>query len=195
VDRIAVINTLIEARGYRRYLEIGCQNDECFSRVPAPDKVGVDPFSGGTLRMTSDAFFAEAHDPFDLIFIDGDHHHDQVFRDVINALERLAPGGTVVMHDCLPPDAIHEALDLCGTAWRAFAKIRCRPDVEAFTGEFDFGVGILRKRSNLLPIQIDAPMGALTYADFVAHRDLWMRPHPAEVVAQLLVMPAEAWSG
>ena len=36
-------------------------------------KIGVDPVSGGNLRMTSDHFFKENKEKFDLIFIDGLH--------------------------------------------------------------------------------------------------------------------------
>ena len=86
MDRIEVIQALIDGRGYRRYLEIGCAGDECFSRVRAAYKVGVDPVVGGTLRMASDEYFAMAVETFDLVFIDGDHRHPQVFRDVCHAL-------------------------------------------------------------------------------------------------------------
>ena len=193
VDRIEVINFLIDARGYRRYLEIGCQYDVSFHAVRAAEKVGVDPASGGTLRMPSDEFFALAVEPFDVVLIDGDHHHDQVFRDVCHALRLLRPGGVVVMHDCLPPTAGHEALSLCGTAWRAFAKTRERPDIESFTGDFDFGVGIVQKRRNSAPVRIDRPMAALTYADFTANREAWMRPLSPDGVKILALTGPDAW--
>jgi hypothetical protein len=194
VDRVVVLNTLIEARGYRRYLEIGCQADVCFSLVRAPDiKVGVDIASGGTLRMPSDEFFALASEPFDLIFIDGDHRHEQVFRDISNALRLLAPGGAIVMHDCLPPTPEHESPDLCGTAWRAFAKTRERHDLESFTCDFDFGVGVIRRHRNTTMVGIGRSMDQLTYADFVANRESWMRPHGPDAVMALLTMGAENW--
>jgi hypothetical protein len=194
VNRIDVINGLIRARGYKRYLEIGCHLDACFSAVEAAEKVGVDPVSGGTLRMKSDEFFDRNVDTFDVVFIDGYHHHDQAWRDIRGSLAILNPGGAIVMHDCLPPDAAHEALDLCGTVWRAFAKARCLPDLEAFTGAFDYGVGIIRRRRNVLPIRIDATMDQLNYDHFLANRELWMRPHSAAAVTQLISMPNSDWS-
>lgn len=186
MNRIEVIQKLIAIRGCRRYLEIGCQKDVCFSKIDVPVKVGVDPQSGGTLRMGSDEFFAMAREPFDLIFVDGDHHHDQVFRDVCHALRLLTPAGVLVMHDCLPPDARHEGLDLCGTAWRAFAKIRERLEYEAWTCDFDYGVGVVQCSTNSAPIKVGRPMSALTYADFVANRSAWMRPQSAANVVTLI---------
>ena len=47
----------INKQNYKSYLEIGCDNDENFSRISIENKIGVDPSKGGTLRMTSDEFF------------------------------------------------------------------------------------------------------------------------------------------
>ena len=193
MDRVEVINTLIELRGYHRYLEIGCQYDVTLGAVRAAEKVGVDPVSGGTLRMTSDEFFSMATEPFDIVLIDGDHDHDQVFRDLCNSLRLIRSGGAVVMHDCLPPTLEYEGLHLCGTAWRAFAKTRERPDLESFTGDFDFGVGIVRRHRNSAPIRIDRPMSALTYDDLTANREAWMRPLSPDDVSALLRLPSESW--
>lgn len=177
MNRTQTILMLIEARGYKRYLEIGCDDDTTFSHIPI-EKIGVDPVRGGTHRMTSDAFFAQHGDArFDIIFIDGDHRHPQVMKDVENALSVLLPGGCIVMHDCLPPDANHEAPYLCGTAWRAFAKLRERVDLDCVVGDYDYGVGIVRRGPNLAQLTSPLPaMDAMTYQQFVENRARWMRP-------------------
>jgi hypothetical protein len=175
-SRMDVINTLIEMRGYKRYLEIGCQSNLCFDLVFAETKVGVDPKRGGTHRMTSDRFFRSNHEQFDIIFIDGDHHHEQVFKDVVNAMIRLAPGGAIVMHDCLPPDAEHESRSRCGTAWRVFAEMRSKKNVDSITADLDYGVGIIRLGTNPDQIELPCNMYALTYEHFTQNRERWMRP-------------------
>jgi len=193
-SRIDAINLFITKRGYESYLEIGCASDACFSRIKAKHKVGVDPASGGTVRKTSDAYFDEAiaaGEKFDIIFIDGLHHHDQVFRDVENSLACLNRGGAILMHDCLPPNAAHELdpttgeITLCGTTWRAFVQFRQRLDLDAVCGDFDYGVGLIRRVKNPLPITIAKPMDKLTYADFEANRQTWMRPQPVSVFREL----------
>lgn len=193
MNRIDVINTLIAARKYNRYLEIGCQADIAFQAIAAAHKVGVDPFSGGTIRTTSDAYFATTTELFDLIFIDGDHHHAQVLRDIKNALFHLAPGGSIVMHDCLPPDARHEGLDLCGTAWRAFLQARERPQLESFTCDFDYGVGIVRPFPNSAIVKTNLNVETLSYSDFVKHRTEWMRPISAAMFMSLASAPDSQW--
>ena len=82
-----LINKIIQKKGFTSYLEIGCYQDETFSKVKIEKKVGVDPISGGTLRQTSDAFFSTNRDFFDLIFIDGHHVYDQVIKDINNSIK------------------------------------------------------------------------------------------------------------
>jgi len=179
--RVDIINHLISTRGYRRYLEIGCQNDWSFSRVAVAEKVGVDPVSGGTVRMKSDAYFSALwlvteKPSFDVVFIDGDHHHAQVLRDVENALEFLAPGGAIVMHDCLPATPEEEKPNFCGTAWRAFVKMREHLGLDAITADMDHGVGIIRRGRNPDPIRVGRALERLTFATLQRNRERWMRP-------------------
>ena len=68
-----LIKYLIDKNGYSDYLEIGCDQDQLFSKIEIKNKIGVDPVSGGTIRKTSDEFFKENDKKFDIIFIDGLH--------------------------------------------------------------------------------------------------------------------------
>lgn len=173
--RTHLIQALVEAFGYQSYLEIGCRKDETFAHINVARRVGVDPFEGGNVKMFSDDFFKQNTEKFDIIFIDGDHHHDQVYRDVTNALACLTPNGTVVMHDCSPPDAAHEGKKdyKCGTAWRAFAAHRADPNLQMIVADWDYGSGIIRKGQQG-PILLTKGMDDLTYADFEVHKRDWM---------------------
>jgi predicted O-methyltransferase YrrM len=48
------------------------------------------------------AYLAARAERFDLIFLDGDHSARAVYREVPAALQRLAPGGVVLLHDYFP---------------------------------------------------------------------------------------------
>ena len=50
-------------------------------------------------KMTSDAFFEINEIEFDFIYIDGDHHRDQVAADAENALKVCRTGGIVAFDD------------------------------------------------------------------------------------------------
>jgi predicted O-methyltransferase YrrM len=56
---------------------------------------------------TSDAFFdsptaKNLTAKIDLAFLDGLHHYEALLRDFINVEPLMAPGGMVILHDCLP---------------------------------------------------------------------------------------------
>ena len=57
LHRLEVINNIIKKKNFQSYLEIGCDQNEVFSSVLIKAKIGVDPISGGTHRMTSYNFF------------------------------------------------------------------------------------------------------------------------------------------
>lgn len=79
---------------------------------------------------------------------------DAVLRDFDNALKALNEGGSIVMHDCNPRDLFHEGPHGCGTAWRAFVKIRERSDIDAIVCNFHHGTTIVQRGKNTqcLPI-------------------------------------------
>ena len=88
-NRLKIVQDIINRKKYKSYLEIGCFRDELFKNINCEKKVGVDPYSGGTIRMTSDEFFLQNKFNFDCIFIDGLHIYKQVKKDIENSLHIL----------------------------------------------------------------------------------------------------------
>jgi hypothetical protein len=150
--RGALINYLIKRYQYTSYLEIGCYENATFRQINIPEKVGVDPRSGGTVRLTSDDYFnrLDPQSKFDIIFIDGLHTKEQVQKDVRNSVKHLSPDGTIVIHDCVP-DA--EYLQLRDTDVSVIVKClpgfllkkRFIPLLYALHGLFPSGIRLLSK--------------------------------------------------
>ena len=143
-NRADLINKLIARSSFTRYLEIGCNTNETFNQIEVQNKVGVDPVSGGTLRMTSDAFFAQNTESFEIIFVDGLHEAYQAELDIRNSLKVLAPGGVIVAHDCSPKFEIRQIVPVCtgvwnGDVWKAFLKLRQDPDLRCAVVDIDHG--------------------------------------------------------
>ena len=162
IFRWDLIQFLIDKYEYSSYLEIGCDKDQSFSKIEISHKVGVDPISGGTIRKTSNDFFRTNKKKFDLIFIDGLHHYEQVIEDIDNAIDILNDNGHILVHDCLPRTIAHQAIPRYrgswnGDVWKAIVDLRTRKNLEVFTCEIDFGVGIIQKRKNskLLELKIN----------------------------------------
>lgn len=135
-DYYTVLRWIHEILRPANYIEIGIRKGEslrlaleetiCVGIDPEPDI--QTPLSANTsvFRMTSDAFFADRgvrqdsrrsrpgnflsdllHAPtFDLTFIDGLHLFEQALRDFINLEKFGSPQSVVMLHDCLPLDAV-----------------------------------------------------------------------------------------
>jgi len=146
ISRDVLINTYIQARGYQSYLELGTCLGETFDKIQCVHKVSVDngdyPFKP-TYNMTTNHFFAQNKEKFDLIFIDANHEESFVWRDIHNSLKALTKGGVIICHDCNPPTLRYEQKDLCWTAWRAFVRYRAASSYRTFCYDSDFGLGII----------------------------------------------------
>jgi hypothetical protein len=175
MNRTQTINFAIKQFSYTSYLELGCWKNSNFNAIDCPHKVGVDSVEGGTLRMTTDEFFAQNKETFDIIFIDAYHHHTQVMSDVRNSLKILNKDGLIMMHDCNPHNERYELQDACGTAWRAMAHLRTDPGLNCIVGNYDYGVGIVRVAYNMNPAIVEKSMDDLTYKDLEANREEWLR--------------------
>ena len=53
-SRYEIIQKLIDKKKYENYLEIGCDKDSNFSKIKVKNKIGVDPKSGGNIKMALD---------------------------------------------------------------------------------------------------------------------------------------------
>lgn len=161
MKRWEIINNLIASRGYLSYLEIGCGENECFDKIVCTSTTGVDPLRGGTVRATSDAFFATNTKTFDIVFIDGLHHKQQVMSDITNSLNFLTTGGVILLHDALPSTFASQIVPLsaarkhpdfnggwCGDVWKAVAHTRTLSNVDTCTTQGGGGIAFVMKRTN-----------------------------------------------
>ena len=175
-----LIEYLINKYGYSDYLEIGCDQDQLFSKIKIQNKVGVDPSNGGNVRKTSDEFFRENKNKFDIVFIDGLHTYDQVKKDILNSINCLKENGIVLVHDCMPDSLGKQAVPRYrmiwnGDVWKAIVDLRQRKDLEIFTCEMDQGIGIIKKEKNTSILEIKKPARNLKFQDYYANYKKFLR--------------------
>lgn len=112
-DRYKIINILTQKT--HKYLEIGIENGYTFSNTHFLHKVGIDPdpkfetniagssSSSEICKCTSDYYFENIkHSDFDVVFIDGMHHCENVLRDFNNSVNKLTKNGFILIDDCIP---------------------------------------------------------------------------------------------
>ena len=97
---------------------------------------------------------------FDLIFIDGLHHYDQVKKDILNSLSILNDNGVILLHDCLPNNHYEQAVPRCqmtwnGDVWKAIVECRTKDNIDTYTCYADFGIGVILKRKNKKILTLD----------------------------------------
>ena len=175
-----LIEYLIKKYNYTNYLEIGCDRDQLFSKVKIQNKIGVDPFSGGTVRKTSDEFFLENNEKFDIVFIDGLHIYSQVKKDILNSVQCLKPNGIVLVHDCMPDSVGKQAvprykMQWNGDVWKAIVDLRQKNNLEIYTCEIDQGIGIITNKKNSSVLKLDIPINKIKFKDYYYNYKKYMR--------------------
>jgi hypothetical protein len=180
MNRTDIINTLIKKINAQDYLEIGVSSGENFAQVSCTNKTGVDPElrSPATLHLTSDDFFATNTQTYDVIFVDGLHHADQVYRDIVNSLAVLNPGGYIVCHDMNPLKKEHQTIPFRnghwnGDCWKAFVQLRTeRDDLEMCVLDTDEGCAVIRPTDQPQPkLVLDQD---LTFENLEKNRTQWL---------------------
>ena len=178
--RYDIINKIIIKRNYTSYLEIGCFKDETFNQINIKKKIGVDPVSGGNLRMTSDQFFIENKEKFDLIFIDGLHVYEQVIKDIFNSIKVLKENGIILVHDCLPrklwyqtPTRMSDTWN--GDVWKAIVECRTLENIDTYTCLADEGIGVIKVKKNNNPLNLNlSNFKNLKYKEYYTNRESLM---------------------
>ena len=188
VTRTDIINALIKKYNYKTYLEIGVQKGKNFQLIECEEKTGVDPDpnSKATVFSTSDDFFKasiEENRKYDIIFVDGLHHSEQVHKDIASALLCLNEGGTIVCHDMKPTtEAMQRVprvqIEWTGDCWKAWVKLRrYRDDLSMFVMDTDYGCGIIRKGSQQL-LKINT---TIEFDNLVKNYKEWLSLTPADL--------------
>ncbi|WP_160319252.1 class I SAM-dependent methyltransferase [Salegentibacter mishustinae] len=191
MNRIMLIQYLIDKNGYSTYLEIGSQRGESLLPIKCRKKIAVDPcfllknkdklkacfqnytnFNNKYFEMTSDDFFLNRKSflnnlgKLEIVFIDGLHTFSASLKDALNSLEYLDDNGTIVMHDCFPP---HKAAATKGD--NAAEVISRKHTIKGWTGEWCGDtwktiVYLKHKYSSQLDIQVlnnDYGIGIIKY--------------------------------
>lgn len=187
-QRWELMNYLIEKYKLVNYLEIGVNDGLCIRQIIAEHKDGVDPYPGSEIGgaivpeinypISSDDFFElikNADIRYDMVFIDGLHHSDQVDKDVQNALNHITDDGFIILHDCNPlvyeMQTVPRATGLWnGDVWKSITRLRCtEPNLEVMVVDMDWGVGVVKKGNQIVYDQ--APLDeCLTWEYFDEHR-------------------------
>ncbi len=184
ITRYDIINYLVKKNNFNNYLEIGVFFGETIRQINIEHKDGVDPGAEGIMipevnyPVTSDEFFnfIKGHDiKYDIVFIDGLHHSEQVDKDIENSLNHIVDNGFVILHDCNPLTyemqvVPRKVIVWNGDVWKSIVKLKMsRDDLTIRTVDTDFGVGIIQKKPSQ-KIKIDKKYEEIDWEYFSQNR-------------------------
>jgi hypothetical protein len=211
-SRTHILNWIAEERSLNRYLEIGVRNpNDNFNAIRCKDKTSVDPgveYEANPVdyQMTSDEFYdfwrsnSSNLNKFELVFIDGLHRADQVYRDITHAIAMTEDYGVIVLHDCNPPHQSTAREDFTrsgvagpiwnGTTWKAMCRYFYEGEFGSTIVDSDWGAGIIDKSKTHTPrpnpnpfYEFDEHLRMRHESGLVRSWELamaWLRQHPAE---------------
>jgi hypothetical protein len=178
MTRTEIINKFIQENGFTSYLEIGIGDGSNFKAIQCKVKRGCDPQVKETEEImvaTSDNFFLTLNEfkpdfKFDLIFIDGLHHADQVERDIINSWNCLTPKGVILIHDVKPHNeemtlVPRQSKQWTGDIFRTWLGfLQKYPKVKTDFIDEEFGVGVIYKSRHKVTSGF---ISDITFADYI----------------------------
>ena len=155
MERTQIIQHLVNKCSAKKYLEIGMGEGLNFGNIRCEYKVSVDPTPTVpvTYKLSSDDFFSQNTETFDVIFIDGLHMDAQVYKDIINSLSCLSKYGYIVCHDMSPMKEIIQRYPQSnlvpawtGDCWKAWVRLKTeRSDLDMVVVDTDYGCGVISR--------------------------------------------------
>src|SRR5262245_25742999 len=169
-NKADLINHLADARGYRCYLEVCTPTSggryaeikrskfascvRLMYRCPESydDGMGID-YRSADLDIT-ECLTKMGEDGLrvDIALLDSFHEYEQSLRDLTEFFSFISEGGTLVVHDCMPPrvDIAQPTFmpgEWSGATHQAFIDfVSNRNDLEFYAVDTDYGCGIIHKQ-------------------------------------------------
>ena len=158
-----LINDLISDLNYKSYLELGVSVGESWKLISCENKIGVDNNINvanefdGVIHATTDDYFLNNKDKFDLIYIDALHEKNQVYKDFKNSFNVLNDSGVIIFHDVNPFDISQTHFNNSGDVFELWIELAKTYKVYIIKNEYDgdsVGIFIKSKNSKFIDIEV-----------------------------------------
>lgn len=159
IESIITTSKKKDESSFKSFLELGVGGGQCVSQTTRTfwqRNVAVDitkkqlPSPIEFFHGTTDDFFAQNKETFDVIFVDACHEYEYVKRDLFNAIPILNEGGIIFMHDTDPLNETLLQSDWCGDGCRVNLDLHELEEWNYITLPIDnAGLTILRRKNDL----------------------------------------------
>lgn len=177
MTKVEIIRRLSDINGYRRYLEIvtpttgvayanvdrsrfeTCHRLMYRCAESFDDGMPID-FRSADLDISSCIGEIKNRNLlYDVMLVDPWHEYETSLRDLREAFDLLRVGGSIVVHDCLPPEEQFITPNFIPGGWggltfKAYLDfVLTQNDLEYFTVDTDWGCGVIRKLEGQMPFK------------------------------------------
>ena len=158
-----LINDLISDLNYKSYLELGVSIGESWKLISCENKIGVDNNINvanefdGVIHATTDDYFLNNQNKFDIIYIDALHEKNQVYKDFKNSFNALNDSGIIIFHDINPLDISQTHFNSSGDVFELWIELAKTYKVYIIKNEYDgdsVGIFIKSKNSKFIDIEV-----------------------------------------
>ena len=170
-----LINDLISDLNYKSYLELGVSVGESWKLISCENKIGVDNNINvanefdGVVHSTTDDYFLNNQNKFDLIYIDALHENNQVYKDFKNSFNALNDSGIIIFHDINPLDISQTHFNSSGDIFELWIELSNTYKVYTIKGTAGDSIGVFIKSENSKFIDIEVK--DYTYQFFSENRE------------------------
>lgn len=170
-----LINDLISDLNYKSYLELGVSIGESWKLISCENKIGVDNNINvanefdGVVHATTDDYFLNNQNKFDLIYIDALHEKNQVYKDFKNSFNALNDSGIIIFHDINPLDISQTHFNSSGDIFELWIELSNTYKVYTIKGTAGDSIGVFIKSENSKFIDIEVK--DYTYQFFSENRE------------------------
>lgn len=147
--------------------------------------------SNPTHLMTTDEFFEQNLDEFDVIYIDACHKALQVAKDFNNAIKVISKGGLIFCHDLVPPTWARTGIGDCDIAYLVYLNLAKSNNIYTYLS--DWGLTVVfgnmvslemnfkkHCRETYKKICEEAKIHSLSEENFIRKiNELWVKEHGA----------------
>lgn len=149
-----------------KYLELGYGTGDTYKNIHnirLKKSVDIDKQEADFIG-TTDQFFAQNKDKYNIIYIDACHESSQVITDFNNSVDALIndSDSCIFMHDMFPDNEWQTALTESGDAYKILLYF-LENDYEFYFSRYDCGATVIFN-----PKKIDKPVKQASYQDLIS---------------------------
>ena len=153
------------------YLELGVKNNSNFNVIKCKEKFSVDINGKALFNGTTDDFFLQNKNRYDIIFIDANHDYEYVLKDLNNSLE--IANKWIILHDMIPPSIKYTNQNKCSDSYKLLYRIMNETDMKVYSLDNNFGLTFVKMPGKKISYNDDQRISYEKFVEYIQTKKLY----------------------